>query len=227
MLLKLLEKKQETPDVKTFVIEAPVEMTWKAGQYMRYQIPNEAPDEKGIMRYFTNAAAPFEGHLQITTRYADPISTFKQDLDKLSPGAEIITTGPFGGFTLEDPIGEYVFIAGGIGITPFRSMLLQLDHDQKPFTITLLYGNRTEDAVFRHEFEEIAQRNSGLKVEYAIGSQFIDEAFISEKVPNFSARTFYISGPEPMVKGIEATLAKMGVEEVKIHKDYFPGYDGI
>ncbi len=227
MILKLISKKQETPDVVTFVFEFPEEIAWKAGQYMRYRIPNEKADDKGIMRYFTNAAAPFEGHSQITTRYSDPVSTFKQDLDKIYIGGEIMANGPFGDFTIEDTTKELVFIAGGIGITPFRSILLQLDHDKKPFKITLLYGNRTEDAVFKAELEELARRNAGFKIIYAIGNQFIDTPFITSSVPEFQTKIFYLSGPEPMVKGIEATLSQMGIKEDQIRKDYFPGYDGI
>lgn len=228
MLLKLLSKKQEAGDVRTYVFGCEQEIGWKAGQYMRYRIPNEAADERGVMRYFTNSAAPFEGHIQISTRYPEVHSSFKNDLEALSIGGEIQVNGPFGDFTLDQPSGEYVFIAGGIGITPFRAILLQLAHEGKPLKISLLYGNRSEDTiVFKEELEQLAAKNPDFKIAYAIGNQLIDESFIHNAVEDAVNKTFYLSGPEPMVKGIEQTLLKMGVREEQIKTDYFPGYDGI
>ncbi len=226
MQLKLIEKKQETSDCITFVFENFENITWKAGQYFRYKIENPEPDDRKVTRYFTNAAAPFENKLQITTRFAaEKSSTFKLDLQKLEVGQEIQASGPFGDFTLEDPEGKKIcFIAGGIGVTPFRSILLQLDHDQKPFDITLLYANRNDEIIFKEEFDQLAAKNSGLKINYVINPNKIEDAEIQAAVSDFAATVFYISGPEPMVKGIAETLVKLGAVEEHIKTDYFPGY---
>ncbi len=228
MQLKLLEKHDEAAGIKTFIFENSENIFWKAGQYFRYKIENPSPDEKGIQRYFTNAAAPYENRIQISTRFMDPISTFKQDLDKIAIGSTIQASGPFGDFTLEDPADhEFIFIAGGIGITPFRSILLQLDNNKKPFRITLIYANRDQNIIFNSEFSGILERNSGFQFITAIDPVRVDENFLNEKIPDLTNKIYYISGPEPMVKGVEDTLAKMGITEDKIKHDYFPGYDVI
>lgn len=227
MQLKLVEKKQETSDCVTFIFENAEQASWLAGQYFRYKLENEAPDDRKITRYFTNAAAPFENKIQITTRFApEKSSTFKLDLQKLEVGAEIQVSGPFGDFTLEDPKGKKIcFIAGGIGVTPFRSILLQLDHEQKPIDITLLYANRNDEIIFKDEFDALAAKNSGLKLDYVINPNKIEDAEIQKAVTDFATTIFYVSGPEPMVKGIAETLVKLGAIEENIKTDYFPGYE--
>lgn len=227
MQLKLLEKRQVSSDCITFIFENSEHSTWKAGQYFRYKIENENADDRKITRYFTNAAAPFENKVQLTTRFVtEKSSTFKLDLQKLEVGGIIEANGPFGDFTLDEPAGKkYCFIAGGIGITPFRSILLQLDHDQKPFEITLLYANRNEEIIFKDELDGLSARNSGLKINYVINPNKIEDAEIQAAVTDFATTSFYVSGPEPMVKGIEETLLRLGAKEENLKHDYFPGYE--
>lgn len=227
MQLRLLEKRQITSDCITFIFENSEHVSWKAGQYFRYKIENSNPDDRKITRFFTNAAAPFENKIQITTRFVtERSSTFKLDLQQLEVGSTIEAFGPFGDFTLEDPSSKKIcFIAGGIGITPFRSILLQLNADLKPFDITLLYANRNEEIVFKDELDQLAAKNSGLKINYVINPNKIEDADIQEAVSDFSTTIFYVSGPEPMVKGIEETLRKLGAKEENLKHDYFPGYE--
>lgn len=227
MQLKLLEKRQETSDCFSFIFENLDQVSWQAGQYLRYKIENEQADDRKVTRYFTIAAAPFEGHFQLTTRFvSEKSSTFKIDLQKLEMGSVIEASGPFGDFTLENPEEgkKYCFIAGGIGVTPFRSILLQLDHEQKPFDITLLYANRSEEVVFRSELDQLASRNSGLKIHYVINPNKIEDSDIQAVVADFANTVFYVSGPEPMVKGLSETLIKLGANEETIKTDFFPGY---
>jgi glycine betaine catabolism B len=227
MQLTLIEKQQVSSDCITFIFENSEQINWKAGQYFRYKIENPNADDRKITRYFTNAAAPFENKLQITTRFVtEKSSTFKLDLQKLEVGGMIEASGPFGDFTLDDPIDKkYCFIAGGIGITPFRSILLQLDHDQKPFDVTLLYANRNEEIIFKDELDTLAAKNPGLKINYVINPNKIEDADIQAAVTDFATTVFYVSGPEPMVKGIEETLIRLGAKEENLQHDYFPGYE--
>ena len=224
MNLTLIEKRHETPDVVSFLFTPEDGFTWRAGQFLVLIVPHENPDAHGTEHYFTIASAPYEGVVQITTRLTG--STFKNTLDALPIGSTIEAKDIDGDFVLDNPIGEYVFIAGGIGITPIHSILKQLDHETKPIHATLLYGNRSEDVVFRDELEDIAARNPELTIHYIVLPNQINETTIRQFVPDPTSQTFYISGPEPMVEALEKMCAeKLGLTEAQMVRDYFPGYD--
>lgn len=225
MKLKLVEKRQETPEVTTFIFEPLESLTWHPGQYLHYVLHHLPTDDRGSDRWFTNAAAPFENHVRITTRQTtDKGSSFKKKLFSLVEGKKIEMSVIEGDFIVADENQELVFIAGGIGITPFRSILTQLDHDKKPINVTLLYSNRDQNIVYKDELEEIAKNNSNFKIHYIFSPEHIDEAKIKDVVPDLQKPLFYISGPEPMVDALGETLKKMGVAEDRLKQDWFPGY---
>src|SRR5262249_55836163 len=142
-------------------------------------------DDRGSDRWFTNSAAPFENHVRITTRQAtERSSTFKQKLFNLQPGKSIEFSVVTGDFIVADPEKSYVFIAGGIGVTPFRSILKQLGHDKKPINVTLLYANRDQNIVFKDELEAIAATNPSFIIHYVFSPEHIDEKKIQETVPD-------------------------------------------
>lgn len=227
MILTLFEKKQETPDTISFKFKADENVIWRAGQYLRYTLPQDNPDDRGENRFFTISAAPHEGFVMITTRFAsDKSSTFKTTLRSMPIGGQIQAHGPSGEFIVRNLAKEYVFLAGGIGITPFRSTLKELDFQRKPINITLLYANRSENNIpFKEELEEIASRNPGLKIKYAIDPQRIDADYIQNTIPNIQAPIYYASGPKPMVEAIEKELESLGVPKEHVKQDYFPGYE--
>jgi ferredoxin-NADP reductase len=225
MKLKLIEKREETPNVTTFIFDPQEELSWKPGQYLHYVLHHLPTDDRGSDRWFTNAAALYENHVQITTRHAtERSSTFKQKLFALKEGKNIEITGVMGDFTLEDPEKDHVFIAGGIGITPFRSILKQLDHDKKPINVTLLYANHDQNIVFKEELEILASQNPNFRIHYIFSPEHIDEEKIKELIPDIMNPTFYVSGPEPMVDTLIDVLKKMGITEDHIKGDWFPGY---
>jgi ferredoxin-NADP reductase len=225
MRLKLVEKKQETPDVTTFIFEPSEPINWQPGQYLHYVLHHRPTDDRGSDRWFTNSAAPFENHVRITTRQAtERSSSFKQKLFALKEGKNIEVSVVTGDFTLDAPEKEHVFIAGGIGVTPFRSILKQLDHDKKPINVTLLYANRDHNIVYKEELEAIATNNPNFKIHYVFSPEHVDEKKIRELVLDLTTPIFYISGPEPMVDALIETLKKMGIAEDHIKGDWFPGY---
>lgn len=224
MKLKLTEKKTVTPDVTSFIFEPQEPLSWQAGQFLHYVLHHEPTDDRGSDRWFTISAAPFEGHVMITTRFSEKSSSFKQKLQSLAIGKSIEVSYKEGDFILEDPNKQYVFIAGGIGITPFRSMLVQMYHDQQPINVTLLYANRDNNIVFKEELEAIAEKNPNFKIHYILSPEHVDEAKIRELVPDLTTPLFYISGPEPMVDNLGEMLKKMGIAEDHIKQDWFPGY---
>jgi ferredoxin-NADP reductase len=178
------------------------------------------------MRYFTIASAPFEGHVMLTTRFAEErSSTFKRALRELPLDARLEVNEPAGDFILANPVLPHVLIAGGIGITPFRAMLLDLDHRELPVNVTLLYANRTPDFVYQGEIDELQRRHPGLVVHHFVSPQRITRDSIAKAVPDLGTAVFLISGPEPFVEGLEGILSEMGVPESRLKRDYFPGYD--
>src|SRR4051812_9360566 len=153
MVLKLLEKEQLVDNVWAFRFQPSEPLVWTAGQYVRVELPHDNPDEEGTKRWFTNSAAPYEGIMQITTRVTE--STFKQALSKLEEGSELqLIENPDGDFVWQDSDLPIVFVAGGIGVTPFHSILKQRVHDLLPLKVTLIYGSRTEDVPFKDELAE-------------------------------------------------------------------------
>jgi ferredoxin-NADP reductase len=127
-----------------------------------------------------------------------------------------------------------VFVAGGIGITPFRSMLVELASRPPAPDITLLYANSTPDLPFRQLFDELATRQPSLKIAYTVSQPDpgwrgsvgrIDERFIRQHAPLTRAPLFYVAGPKAMVEATAETLRTFGVAADSIKRDFFPGYD--
>lgn len=244
MKLQLKEKIQESANITTFIFQPETKLDFKPGQFLRYQITDPHPDERGEKRFFSISSAPFENMIQLTTKFVPgDSSTFKKDLQNLNPGDKVETFGPNGSFTLEDPKKQYVFIAGGIGITPFRSILLDLDHNQQPLNIILLYANRSQEALFKDEFENLAKKHPEFKIYYIVSDEpvsetpnagnveimlgKIDKQLIQLLISNFQLPTYYISGPEPMMMAFDEMLKGMGVPKENIKRDYFPGYENF
>lgn len=225
MKLKLTEKRQDVGDTTIFIFTPSEPLSFKAGQFLHYVLHHEPTDDRGSDRWFTNSAAPFENQIRITARFSgEKSSSFKKKLFSLKEGKNIEISLVDGDFTVEDPNQEMVFIAGGIGITPFRSILMQLDHDKQPINVTLLYANRDQNIVYKEDLENVAKNNPGLKIHYVFSPEHIDEQKIREFVPDLTKPVFYVSGPEPMVDAMGETLKKMGVVEDHIKQDWFPGY---
>ncbi|HKX24355.1 MAG TPA: FAD-dependent oxidoreductase, partial [Candidatus Saccharimonadales bacterium] len=135
-------------------------------------------------------------------------------------------TEPEGDFTVE---GErpIVYIAGGIGITPYRAILLQLDHDGADIHGRLLYANRNDDYIFREELEGVAARHNNFKVSYFTDPTHIELQDIQKAASELENPLYYISGPKPMVEAYKDKLVTAGVAEADIKLDDFPGYPGI
>lgn len=224
--LTFIDKRVEVGDAVSFFFKPEKPFFWQAGQYLHYKIDDPNADERKTDRYFTISSAPHEGEIYLTTRLlAEKRSTFKNNLDNLKTGDIIQAEGPDGDFTVTDTSAQFVFIAGGIGITPYWSILLDLDHKTLPMNITLLYANKNYDFVFKDKLEELAQKHSTFQIKYIVDPQKIDQTLIKENVPDLSKPIFYISGPEPMVKSTEKMLLEMGIPDNRIKRDFFPGYD--
>ena len=225
MKLTLVAKEKFEGDVTSFVFNAPADFAWKPGQYMHVTLPHDNPDDRGSERWFTIAAPPHEGRPRITTRLVDGRrSSFKQTLATLEAGDTLEVDVPEGDFILGDEAAEYVFIAGGIGFTPFHAILTELDHRGTMPRITVIYGARTIEPVFHRELAELTEKYPQLTVHYVVEPARIDEQVIRDQVPNLAVPFFYISGPEPMVDAFDEMLGQMGAAEDHRRTDHFPGY---
>jgi ferredoxin-NADP reductase len=222
--LTLESKHHESLDTISFRFKTAEINTWKPGQHLHYTLEHPNPDSRGTERYFTISSAPFEGHIQITTRFSEKSSSFKRALRDMEVGAAIGADGLEGDFVVENPNKHLVFIAGGIGVTPYRAMLLAMDHDGSPMDVDLLYANRDEDFTFRSELETLAEKYPTLQIHYFTGSNRLDEEAIRAAVDDLQKPVFYVAGPAPMVEAFDKLLKGMKVAEARIKTDDFPGY---
>lgn len=227
MKLFLKNVKRESENIYSFYFHSEEAVSWQAGQYLRYHIDDPETDIRGENRFFSIASALSEKQIQLTTRI-DPEngSSFKKKLLSLIPGAEISAAGPNGRFIIEDPADNFVFIAGGIGITPFRSIILDLYSKSLPINITLFYANKNSDLIFQKELEEISSTHHEFKIHYFLGENILTPEVIIQLASHSKSSLFYISGPEPMMTSFEKSFTEMGIPDEKIKHDYFPGYTG-
>lgn len=240
--VKLVAKEEVARETMSFLFEKPTGVSFVAGQYLVWALVNPPEtDEKGTHRPFTISAAPFEKYLSFTTRMRD--SAFKRVMRNMAIGTKIEITGPEGDFILPRATSNrlIVFIAGGIGITPFRSMALAAGHDKLPHKIFLFYANRTpKDAAFLEELQGLEKKNPNFKLiatmtqpnrlskqskskdTYERG--YIDEKMIKKHLPDFKKALYFVAGPPEMVAGMKETLLKMKVAPNSILTDMFGGY---
>lgn len=220
--LRLKEKEHLVDNVWAFRFTPSKPLTWIPGQFLRVEILHDNPDEEGTKRWFTISSTPHDGFIQITTRVTD--TTFKQSLAALEIGDEIqLIEQPDGDFTWQESSKPLVLIAGGIGITPFYSMLKARGHSGKPVSATLIYNGRTDDLPFKTEFEEASKRHPEFSVRYVVGETLTAEK-ITELAPEINASQVYISGPEPMVETLGKELEANGLTSDNLHQDFFPRY---
>lgn len=218
MKLTLLQKYTQGGDIVTFCFKTDKPLDWEAGQFMHWQIE---VDGKPEFHWFTISSAPYEKKPCITTHVRN--TPFKQALNKLEVGDIIHGFGRDGDFVWEDSDLPHVFIAGGIGVTPFHSIIKQRAHEGKSLPITLLYANRDDNIAFKSEFDAISKAHPEFGISYVIGKP-LSLDLIKEKVPHFKESLVYLSGAEPMVEAIGDQLRKAGLPAHQLKRDFFPNY---
>jgi ferredoxin-NADP reductase len=219
--VKVIFKKKftESGNAVSFILEPEKPVDWEAGQYTSYELPGLPPSNDE--RTFTISSAPYEGHFQITTRITD--SAFKQRLNTLEPGTEIEADQVGGDFTWVDTDRPIIFVAGGIGVTPYHSILKQRVHDNKPLSVTLLYATRDDKIVFKAELDKLASTHPEFGLHYVTGER-LNADKMKVLAPKLSQSLIYLSGPEPMVDEFEQQLTAFGIAKDQLKQDWFPGY---
>jgi ferredoxin-NADP reductase len=210
-----------------FRFAKPAGFSFKPGQSVSLALIDPPAEPNSARRTFSLASAPFEDELAVATRMREG-SAFKRTLKALPDGAQVRLTGPLGHMTLhEDPARAAVFIAGGIGITPFRSMLLQAEHDRLEHRLLLAYSNRRrEHAAFLAELQALEERNPRFRLLAPMSDVdgMINEEMLQRFTADAAAPVYYIAGPPAMVEAMKAILARNGVIADDVRSEEFFGY---
>ena len=210
-----------------FRFAKPAGFAFKAGQSVSVALIDPPAEPNSARRTFSLVSAPFEDSLVVATRMREG-SAFKRALKSLPIGAPVRISGPLGDMTLhEDAARPAVFIAGGIGITPFRSMLLQAEHQRLPHRLLLAYSNRNRgQAAFIDELEALGQRHARLRLLAVMSDSegFLDEEKLRRFVGDIGSPVYYLAGPPGLVEAMNAILARMGVGADDVKSEEFFGY---
>jgi ferredoxin-NADP reductase len=207
---------------------------YRPGAYFWVELPDRGhDDEKGLRRHISLVTSPTEhGVVGLATRLRD--TAFKRTLAELEVGDEVQVEEPKGSFLLpEDTDVEYVFVAGGIGITVFRSMLRYIADSGEPYRVTLVYSNRDRSSTpFLDELAELEQGIPGLRVVLTMTDdeawegerRRVDPAMLADVLGGLDGRTFLVAGPPAMAEGVADSLREAGVPEERVRADRFSGY---
>lgn len=221
MKLTFVKKTLEANNTWSFFFEPEYKLRYVAGQFIELTLPLKNPDERGKMHWFTLSSSPTEDLLRISTRKpAGQISSFKQHLFNLSPGDTVDSSSPMGDFVLpKDSNIPLVFIAVGIGITPFISIIAYLSATNQTRDIQLLY--RTKDTS-DYPFKENLENNKNIKL--FITDQHLTSESIKRTVDIKSNTLVFLAGPEEIVEKLTNEVIDHELRRDRVVTDYFPNY---
>lgn len=220
----IIDRKQIAEKTLEVSFKRPENFLFKAGQYIQLGLSKILyPDIKGRSRVFSIASSPLDQE-KISVVFRDTGSGFKRTLKEVPINAPVDIEGPHGFFTLpQNPAHPLVFIAGGIGITPYLSMVRFATKHGLTFPITLLYANRNKESIAcLEELQDIANRNKYFTLKNKFGK--VDEQFIRQNVKNMQNCIWYIAGPPNMVDTVRNILLLLGVREESVLYEGFDGY---
>ncbi len=242
--LKLLRSEEIASGTRAFHLSRPEGFNYESGQTIDlYLIDPPEMDAEGPVRTFSLVSAPHDPELMIATRIRD--TAFKRALQHAEPGTEFAWDGPYGSFIMhKNPEKPAVFLAGGIGITPFMSMIKTAEHNKLPHEIYLFHSNHTpEDAPFQNELSKHAKKNPKfrfiptmtdleppfLKKEGVGGGWngergIVDQNMIERHVSDLYTPIYYMAGPAGFVTAMRKMLVEAKVDEDNIRFEEFPGY---
>ncbi len=235
--VKLNKRETVAEGTLAFYFEKPVGFAFKAGQFLELTLANPPEtDAEGNSRAFSIASAPSESHVMVATRMRD--TAFKRVLGKLPLGAEVQIEGPFGNLILHSNTARAaVFLAGGIGITPFRSIVFRAARERLPHRLFLFYSNRRpEDAAFLGELQALRAENANYTlVDTMTGMQRgshsrkveasrISKEMLIQHLGDLNGPIYYLAGPPAMVGAMQQLLNSAGVNDDDIRPEEFAGY---
>lgn len=223
----------ESPTITTFYFTPEKPMSFVPGQFIELTIQHDSPDNRGVNRWFTISSAPNNSFIGITTRLVPDSSSFKKTLESLTPGDTVLMSEPIGDFVLpKDRTIPLLFVAGGIGITPYHSIAQWLSEHEQSRSIQLIHAIHSEDdIVFYDAFTRadipithvVSEPSSAWGGERGV---LTAEHILKLANPSKSA-LIYIAGPEKMAETLTKNLQKLGTQKSQLITDYFPGYAGF
>lgn len=221
----------EADHIGTFYFKPEKPLNYTAGQFIELTLPHVDTDDRRDKRWFTLSSSPTDELLSITTKFpATKPSSFKKALRNLKPGTEVSISDPMGDFVLPRLIQTpLIFVAAGIGVTPFHSILnwLAATGEQRP--IRMLYAVDSEDdIIFQPTFDKAGQHVTVLvdRPSDAWGGErgkLTAEKILGLEQPSDDALV-YVSGPEPIIEQLEKDLRKAGLKQHQLVLDFFPNY---
>jgi ferredoxin-NADP reductase len=234
---RLKEKKYVAEGTMAFYLQKPEGFRFEAGQYVDVTLigPSET-DAEGNIRSLSIASAPADEHLLVTTRMQD--TAFKRVLRTIAFDTEIQLDGPLGSFTLHKNSSKpAVFLAGGIGITPFFSIIRHAEREKLPHKLYLFYSNRRpEDTAFLKDLHDSEKGNPNFRFipsmtemnksaqSWSGEAGFIDGDMLAKYLPTLQGPIYYVAGPPAMVTAMRKTLTAAGVDEDDVRVEEFAGY---
>ena len=234
---RLLNRVEVAEGTIAFHFEKPTGFDFKPGQSADLTLPNPPEtDAEGDVRTFSIASAPFEDQLMFATRMRD--TAFKRSLKKMPLGTVVKMDSAMGSFTLhKNSAKPAVFLAGGIGVTPFSSIVRQADHDRAPHKLYLFYSNRRpEDAPFVEVLQNVEKTNPQFRFIATMTEMRrskktwngetgrIDQEMLSKYLNELRGPIYYVAGPPALVSEMRKMLVASGVDEDDIRSDEFSGY---
>jgi len=235
--VKLRGRREVAERTMAFTFEKPVNFVFKAGQFLEITLMNPSEtDAEGDSRAFSIASAPHEEMLMIATRMRD--TAFKRVLGGMPVESQVRVEGPFGDLVLHNNRARAaVFLAGGIGITPFRSMVVRAAKEQIPHHLFLFYSNRRpEDAPFLEELKGLELENSNFKFvgtmtdmarsgrSWTGETGLLDHEMLSRHLKDVASPIYYVAGPPAMVTALRNMLNHAGVDDDDMRTEEFSGY---
>lgn len=227
MELKLVNKISESSNTKSFFFEPKNKIEWIPGQYIYITIPKlNYEDKRGNIRHFTISSSPTEGNLIRITIKMRQESGYKKTLDELPIGSILEGKGPMELFLINKSIKKNVFLAGGVGVTPFRSMIKYNTDLNLKIPMHLVYSNSNEEYIFKKEFEKIKGKHSYIDTTYINStiSGRLDNKKLSSILNVNNVDMFWVVGPNPFVDAMEEILEQLNIPSDKILTEKFTGY---
>jgi ferredoxin-NADP reductase len=235
--VSLKHRREVAEGTTAFLFEKPDGLSFKAGQYLNFTLldPPET-DAEGNTRTFSIASAPDEEELMMATRMRD--TAFKRVLKTMPLGAQVEIEGPYGNFTLHKNATRWsVFLTGGIGITPYRSIIRDAGRKKLPHRLLLFYSNRRpEDGAFLEELQQAERDNPnyqfvGTMTDMANSKRpwqgktgYINRDMLAQSISDLTTPIYYIAGPPGMVTAMRKMLADADINDDSIRTEEFNGY---
>ena len=236
-LVKLKNRFSVAERTTAFQFEKPTNFIFRPGQWIDITLLNPAEtDAEGNVRGFSIASAPYEHTLMVATRMRD--TAFKRELEKVPLNTEVKISGPGGNLMLQNnPARTAVFLAGGIGVTPIRSIVFHAAKQRLPHRILFFFSNRRpEDSPFLGDLQALQKENPNYTCiptmtdmakshhQWSGETGYINEEMMAKYLGAAKSPIYYIVGPPKMVSGLHSMINESGVNDDDIRTEDFSGY---